>query len=284
MNKKLVLVILILLILPTVTRADTGPKPTVGIEVLYENSPIQEEFYGIMLDCNDFFENRTMSEDYCTKMGKEACDKLNSISLPNPDEGCNWRLAPMAWGYCNLEGCRFGYFPPKEFKIAIYLPSQDTSFITNEISRKNFRSSYEVNLESDGTATIKETTSILKHDLIRSFILALIITLISETLIAFIFLLVAKKPKKILLWVLLGSIITLPIVWFLISLLQNPWAVAIVGFVFATIFEAYFIYFLSKKELSIKQSSLLSILINLGSVAIGYAAIIASVMFGFNFY
>ena len=113
-------------------------------------------------------------------------------------------------------------------------------------------------------------TSPLNNNLINFFI-ALTITLTLELLIALVYSSAKKIPKKILLYVAIANLISLPIVWFTFPLLTNLEFLAILiveGFAF--IFEAFFIYLFNKKIINLGGSFLLSFFINLTSLFGGF--------------
>jgi hypothetical protein len=119
-------------------------------------------------------------------------------------------------------------------------------------------------------AKISETTPVLSSDKVASFAKAFPITIILELLVSLIFLSVRKLPKKILAYILLANIISLPIVWFLFPLVKLPiLAIIVVSEIFAVLFETYFVYLLNKQIISFKQSLTLNILNNLTSLFVG---------------
>lgn len=253
--------ILLFSFFPYFVSADIGPKPSVNIDVLYNGNKISDaSFSAKMLDCVD--------ED----IGYREAGLISQLNISEYDSvnNCYWIPAYLAWGGdCRDSKCYFGYFPPSEFKFAVYVPSLDKVFITNEISRTSFDSSYEATLNSDGSANIYETTSLVKKYDISLFIKALIITLIIELLVALIYLSRTKLPKKILISVLVGSLITLPIVWFIFPMIKIISLVILLSGIFAIVFEAYFIHYLNKQAITLKKSFVLSIMINLASLIIG---------------
>jgi hypothetical protein len=258
----LIFILLIFSILPNFVSADSGPKPTVDIDVLYNGNKISDaSFSAQMLGCAD--------QDKYYHNPRNLIPQLN-ISEYDSVNNCYWLPAFLAWGGdCRDSKCHFSYMPPKEFKLAVYIPSLDKVFISNEISRTNFNSNYEVILDSNGSAKISETTPFVRKDNVISFIKALIITLIIELLVALIYVSRTKLPKKILISVLIGSFITLPIVWFIFPLIKIIPLVILLSEIFAIVFEAYFIYYLNKQTITLKKSFVLSIIINLASLIIG---------------
>lgn len=113
-------------------------------------------------------------------------------------------------------------------------------------------------------------------ELFFPFCIALFITLLIEIPTAYVFLKVKKKTKHILLDVLWANLISLPTIWLLIpSLLPflfevSSWYLIFVAEVFVVLFETIFIFLRRRDQLSFTQSFLLSFLINVLSVVIGY--------------
>jgi hypothetical protein len=204
--------------------------------------------------------------------GDPFCEKMIQ-KIPDHDKGCYWIVARLAWtSPCQKSTCHFSYQPPSEFRLEVYLPSQDKIFLSAPAKRENFYSNFEANLLSDGNITIKEVTPFVKGNSARNFrdfVIALIITLILETLTALIFVSIAKIPKKILLSVLFANLISLPIVWFVFPMFIKLPLTIVLGEIFAFIFEAYFIFLLNKKLITLKKSFIMSILMNLASLIIG---------------
>jgi len=261
-NRFVFLALLMLFILPGFVYADLGPKPTVDIDIYYNGNKVPDIiFNAMMLVCQK------------GNVGYEGIQRqipqLN-ISEYDPANDCYWRPAFLAWGGdCKDSKCHFGYSPPSEFRLAVYIPSLDRVFITNEISRKNFNSNYKAELRSDGSAEISETTPFVKKDAVSLFIRALIITLIIELLVAFIYLSIARLPKKILLGVLIANLISLPIVWFIFPVMGIIWLVIVLSELFAVVFEAYFVHYINKEIITLKKSFVLSIMINITSLVVG---------------
>ncbi|HBV33337.1 TPA: hypothetical protein DIC39_01155 [Patescibacteria group bacterium] len=90
------------------------------------------------------------------------------------------------------------------------------------------------------------------------------INLLIEILVAFIFLLLKKYPKKILLGVALGNIISWPLLALISFNLQIEWLV--ITEVLVWLFEAAVVLILLKKYLAPKSALILSFITNLSSV------------------
>lgn len=252
---------------PSIVSADLGPKPGVDIDVFYNNKNISNsDFSAVMLGCE--------SKEYVQREVKyERKDLIPQLKINEYDQikNCSWFPEGFAWGErCGDGACRVSLVPPVEFKLAVFIPSLDKVFITNEISRTNFNSKYRAELSSDGSAKILETTPLLAKDKIYLFIKSFIITIILELIVTIIFVSLLKLPKKIIVYVLFANIISLPIVWFLLPLIKlSSLMVIIISEFFAVIFETYFVYVLNKQIISLKQSLVLNILNNVSSLFVG---------------
>lgn len=262
----LVVIFALVAFLPKSASADLGPKPSVDIDVVYNQQNISDpSFNAKMLSCGpqNVVQNEPKSEE-------SLVPQLN-INEYDSSKDCYWYPSWFAWGgQCSNSSCNFSYMPPREFKLAVFIPSINKVFITNEISRTNFNSRYKVELFSDGSSKISETTSILPSDKISSFVRAFLVTIILELLVSLIYISMCKLPKKILAYILLANIISLPIVWFIFPLVRLPsLAIIVMSEVFAILFETYFVYFLNKQVISFKQSLTLNILTNFVSLIIG---------------
>ncbi len=285
----LLIIFVALLLLPSVY-ADLGPKPTVDISVYYNNQLVSGQFNAVMLQC---YKNASVSNDYTTYLsGKSSCMSPECQGLYNltiSDNECYWAPSMFAWGGdCSNGVCNFHYFPPSRFRLGIYVPSLGQIITTPAIDRLNFASTYDVRVSSDGKTSIKETTPILTRDSVKSFIPALIITIILELIVALIFALRKGWPKKLLWYVFLANVISLPIVWFVIplfriSIVSSGWSfilTLVLYEAFAFIFEAYFLYWTNKEFLDLKNAFKLSVVMNLVSLVLGgilYALIILAV-------
>lgn len=245
--------------------ADMSPKTSIEIEMTFEGQTISDEsFESELLGCSR--ETRDGITPWIN-------GKLATVNIYDSEKDCYWQPI-QAFGGCHNSNCHFSYYNlPKEFKLAIYLPSQDKIYISNTANKNDFRATYKANILSDGRIDVQETTSFLIGDTMRKivpFFIALLVTLILELLVALIYVSVKKLPKKILKSVLLVNFITLPIVWFIFPLYEYPMMAILLAEIFAFIFEGFFLYLLNKKHLSLRKAFVLSILMNLLSLAVGF--------------
>jgi hypothetical protein len=145
-------------------------------------------------------------------------------------------------------------------------------FISNLILRKNFNSRFRVELFPDGSATIIDTTPIWVSisETLSPFLQSFFITIVLELFVTFCFLSANALSKKILVYVFLANILSVPIVWFVFPVLKLPVLMVIVmSEIFAVLFETYFIQSLNKQISSFKQLLVLCIVNNSVSFLVG---------------
>ncbi|MDD5068668.1 MAG: hypothetical protein PHS53_00355 [Candidatus Pacebacteria bacterium] len=261
------------------------PPGTQTVYVTYGQKAIPDQkFHEEVLLCGNFKQSYNEKSYQILYFAKPIPQLLN-ISQFDSARKCSWEpYYPMRLcsnSKCGMES--FGY--PSEFKLAIFIPSLNKVFITNEILRSNFNADYKAELYTDGSAKLTDTTFFFERDQVSSFTLAFLITIALELLTTWLLISRWQKPKKILLIVLFANIISLPFVWFFFPLLAS-----ILGFmsiliseIFAVFFEAYFIYFVGRKTLTLGQSMRLSLINNLVSVIIGMPIFLILTLFTYIF-
>lgn len=277
MKKNFIAILVLFLLLAVQAYADIGPKPTVDIYVSYNGEKINDNlFYARMLGCYAIDgpeAERIKDAIIAQKLGIREFDEAKN---------CYWQPARFAWGgECQESICRFTYSPPSPFRLAVYVPSLEKTFISEEIENKNFRSNYDANLFSSGAIEIKEKTSYLASNEsypLRSFLIALLLTLAIELLVVFLYMKRSKDyskkyskfQKRVLSTVLAANIISLPLVWFIIpSTGLNPINMIILAEIFAVLFEGVLLHFVNKSIFPLKKALILSFLMNAASSFIG---------------
>lgn len=268
--------------------ADLGPKPTIDIDVFYEDAPIfDEQFFAKMMACFD--NSRCGGSQRCgfdRGWGAgEILQELN-VSISDQERGCMWRPSWFAWGgNCTGSTCHFGYMPPSEFRIVTFIPSLSRTFISNAVSRNNFESRYRLDLTRDGSAVIVETTPLLSRDTVSGFLVAFPITLVLEFLVAVVFsYFVRVRKKRLIFSVLVCNVVTLPFVWFVFPLLFAPSLVIGAAELFAVCVESFLLFRINSENLNAGKAILLAVLANATSFFVGGALFgILFFLFGLRF-
>ena len=132
-----------------------------------------------------------------------------------------WTYAGYLWGGEHENGkFRFhGFAPvggkPDQVAVAVYLPSQNKTFLTEILATRPYLDRMTADLHADGTGTLRhDWPSVLQH---LPFLQALAITLAVELLIVFVYCrrkkLPLARPLRVGIW---ANLLTLPVVWFLV--------------------------------------------------------------------
>ena len=241
----------IFLISPMLVSADLGPKPTMKFDLTYETQNQVTLIGGEQFQCED-----------------KNCEDIKPLGEYGPQRFT-----------CQDNFCRslaYGYSPYQKLVLNFSDRTRESQIFHTE----SFNAEFNVKV-TDSQLLIEETTPITSKG--TSFIKALIITLILELLVALIYLFSTKISKKILFYVLIANIISLPIVWFLfpsIKIMPLVFLIFIISEIFAVVFEAYFIYYLNKDIITLRKSFTLSLIMNLVSLFIGgFIYLFLSMMF-----
>jgi len=292
MKKGFVILILLLFsFVPAFVPADMGPKPFAGVYVTYDGKNISEYIPpggwppdAALLYCS----NNNLDLE-----GHKRVFQLQEVY--DADKDCYWiptfQIGPgePCMFIEETSTCGFGYSVPSVFKFAIYIPDLNKTFVTNEISNPNFEGTYTAELSSDGTARIYNTTPVFTGYKLKSFIKSFIITIIIELFIAFTYISKKKLSKKILIVILIANLISLPIVSFVFPLIKiTSVLVILLSEIFAILFETFFIYYFNKKiivlkkgkSITLKESFILSMIMNIASLVIGTVISIILSFFG----
>jgi hypothetical protein len=269
-NKTIPLLIVITILLPLLAGADAGPKPTADFYITYDGGNISDGyFYAVMLEC-------VPDDRPAVFHGMSDYAPMLNITLQDPKLNCSWRPGVMVWsdnndgrGNCHSSRCSFHYNPPHTFRLAVYLPTMNTTFITPAANRNAFNSHFSVSLKSDGSSAIAETTAFEEagiSETILWFIPSALITFAVELALGLLIALLARLDlKRFLLSVFIANLLSLPVVWFVFPLLGDPLLVVPLAESFAVAFEAIVICVLGRKTISLKKSLLISVILNAAS-------------------
>jgi hypothetical protein len=227
-----------------VARADTGPAPYAGFNFQYQIQPIPI-IQGEILECFDL-----------------TCNKDQQLLQ-------NKNLTRLI---CDADSCWLKPYDAKYSKLIITFA--DRSRESNVFTKIAYGAKYNVIVQKD-SLLVRETyatDSLFNPWLVVSFIPALVLTIVSELVIAAFYFYFTKL--KINLWiaiVIVANILSLPIVWFLFPLMPLDSVVVIaLAETYAVLFEAVFLYFTgSHRGLSIRHAGILSLLMNAGSFLLG---------------
>ncbi|MBI5066430.1 hypothetical protein HZA97_09430 [Candidatus Woesearchaeota archaeon] len=241
------LLLLTILIYSFPVYADIGPKPSMSFNLIYETSQEINLIDGEQYQCSD-----------------KDCADIKPLGEFGPQ-----RLR------CSQSSCHslaYGYSPYQK----LVLNFSDKNRESNVFNTNSFNSNFNVKV-TESQLIIEDVTPLLSRGETPYFLNALILTVVLELLTALIYLSRAKISKKVLASVFVANIISLPIVWFVFPILQNPFLILVLSEIFAVVFEMYFIHVLNKRSITLKQSFKLSLIMNLVSLFLGGTIFVSSI-------
>jgi hypothetical protein len=223
---------------------DAGPKPKMEFNIEYHLSKPADIIEGWQLQSDS-----------------ESFSRFDTLK----------KAGPQRFNCEDNNNCRSVSYGYKDYNKLV-LKFSDKTRESNVFKRGGFNSSYKVIVTDDSVRVSDVTPFYSSNSKLFSFITAFIITIILELLTAFLFLLIAGSPQKILLWVILANIISLPVLWFIFPLIFGEGIPAfITGELFTFIFETLFIYYYSRQYIRKWQAIVLSVIMNLVSLILGGA-------------
>jgi hypothetical protein len=287
MKRILVTTLFAFILFVSIANADSAIKLPFIYVKYYNNTNIGDRyFYAVFLNCSIApqveyytFPNATNYDIQHIKISKPNITQYDAV------RNCTWAPSLQCyqgncqWNYgCMGSECTLMYPPPTNAKLAIYIPSLNKVFISDEIFNESFEYSYhEAVLLQNGTIELSTIAPPFQiPEIFTSFITALIITLVTELLVTFLFIRFSKnkdfsqKQNRILLTVVLVNIISLPVVWFVLPLIfTDTITYYVVAESFAVLFEGLFIRLLNKNTFTLKNALILSLIMNLASFFVG---------------
>ena len=252
--------------------ADVGPKlpDSVVVTVTYEGEPLEDPGAVAAL-------LSLASEQQDPINMAVPVPQLDTLKLVDPS-GNVWTYAGYLWGGKYKNGkFRFHGFQPvggmaENVRVAVYLPSQDKTFVTDIAPTRPYLARMTADLHADGTGTLRLNWPSALQDL--PFLQALGITLAVELLIVFVYSRRKKtplaRPLRVGIW---ANLLTLPVVWFLVIGLQVTLATAgeigvFVGIeVLAALFEG--VMYAWRGKLGWKSGMSVSFIANTASALVG---------------
>ncbi|MBU0648306.1 hypothetical protein KJ855_03955 [Patescibacteria group bacterium] len=252
------LIILLLVLVPTTVRADMGPKPTAVIKVYYNGELVEEDFQAKMLVCN---EGKANSD---SDAGGDVVSQL-LVNIPDETRNCNWQPAgSWTWGgNCTGGVCKFNYSLPDEFKLAVYIPSLDQTFVSNNIIRKLYYSEYELMLWPDREAQIIDTTPLFTEKEIVPYIVFFSISFVLILIAAYISCLILKIGAKKTIYPVISNIVNLVIFAVLFELGEYVWDFLRMIMIIVVLFgmNVLLTYIFSGKKIKLSHSIILGLII-----------------------
>lgn len=208
------------------------------------------------------FEFQTSTEITINKLSVFACQDTQCLVFTKTGE-------PNS---CWQSGCQLYFSPAYAPFYKIEVEFADKPRTSNVFTQIRLSAIYRVVVRENDLLVSEEflTSGISNPIYSITFLPALIITLLTEAIIASLF---SKKWRVRIRWVNLVNLISLPMVWFVFPALPLPliW-VWVLGEIFAIVFEAVVLHKTNLEgSLSFTQVGILSLVMNVSSILVGIA-------------
>lgn len=242
MKKTLTILIILIgiLFIPALARADTGPKPTMKFKLVPAIDLMVSVTGGQQIECQDL-----------------AC--LTGKPLV---EGGPQRFS------CTKDSCSslaYSYAPYHK----LILDVNGKKIESNIFTTKGFNSNYTVNITSDKITVDSANSSLMvaSEDLAVQTITALIITLFVELLLLLVIKLIFKLPWKILLACLIANLSSVPVLWLVTGWINisSIW-ILLAGEIIVVFYEALIYWLFLSKRFSYGKMIALSTVLNTASI------------------
>lgn len=250
--KKLFLIILFILFAINIF-ADLGPKPTMNFYIKYNTTNNITLLDAKQYECEDI-----------------NCEEIKLLEDYGPQ-----RFICKNDSFCH--SLAYSYLPYQKLVLRFSDKKRETSIFNS----KSFNAEFEIIVTDSGLLMGELGSNLLVENnneisffsnKLFAFFKSLVITLFLELIVAYIYLFRTKISKKVLNYIFIVNLISLPFVWFVFPLFEFisiKLLLFIISEIFVILFEAYFVYKFNKSIFSFKKILVLSIIMNFVSVILG---------------
>ncbi len=232
---------IVALLAATTAFADVGPKPTMQFKLVFQTAPVTL-VGGQQIECSD-----------------AACSDAHPLAQLGPQRfscspGEN-QCSSLAYGYSRFH--------------KLVLQFADRTRESNIFASGG--GSYIVTVRDTDLAVSADQLSRFSDPLAYGALLvALLWTLFTEVPIAALYLRLRHLKFRVLIWVVVANLISVPVLWLVLPMLPLDWlAATILCELGVIVFEALWLHFTNRTILAFKESAVLSVLMNLASIFVG---------------
>ena len=182
MKKKSVVLMLVFALMTLLSRplaADVGPKPSVTVNI--ENAPDQPYFMALLSKKEQYGPWSVVSAEDADLSGKSGNEQLafSFFAAYKDPDGYHF-LGNMSGDLQGRDEYRWGYYPPDEFKIAIYCPQDGTFKLSGPLERDAFDSYFSVDFNAADLAAAEDPQILITF---LYFLLRVVLTIVIEFII-----------------------------------------------------------------------------------------------------
>lgn len=214
---------------PVSAHADTGPKPSVCIT--FKNMG-DEVCYGTLLSKTDSTGPAWAWDGNPQNIHDNGLEKEIWQAFVDYEDTDGYYFLQWGWECSETKELNWMYYPPYSFKILLYYPRLDTYAVSEIYERYAFDSYFVVDMDGVEIGSVKTVITAEKsYDFtweIISLVCRVVITILLELVIAWVFGLRQKKVITTILWVNLVTQIGLNVLLNIIN--YNRGSFAFVGY------------------------------------------------------
>lgn len=252
MKRVLLTLSVLLVLLPSTTRADIGPKPT--IDFLFTNIP-----QGVTITDGQFLQ---CADARC--LTASPLDTLGPQHFSCAPTGCS----SLAYGYSDF-GKLVITFSDKTRTSAVFAIGAALSSVFDV--RVNADDTLTAVLRSGQSvpATTSPATTMPTHSIWSNFLFAFLVTIGLELIVSALYVYVKKLPFSLIRLVVVANVISIPLFWYVNRSSGHRFFTYIVGEIIVCAGEAVIVQMLSRGRLTWKDALILSFCMNVTSLLIG---------------
>ena len=193
--------------------------------------------------------------------------KIPQLDIKEYDSERDFYWVPTALERCEVSECKY-VAPyertlPREFKLAVFIPEKNETYISNAVPRTRPKSTYTLKLSTDGTAKISETPPFFSENYLKSFFAHMWSSLVIKLGVALAFFWSLKFLKKFYTAVIVSFVSLFLLLLFGHYLINVFWLFFLVLPICIIVYEAFVLHHWNKEKLDLKKAFLLSVLMNL---------------------
>lgn len=237
---KMLLCLLAIILLPLLALADSGPKPSVQVEL----RGIEENvcYYVTLLSKTPSTEPASVYNgenaygyEHYSEEERTVWEKM--VQYRDPD---GYYFLQVFSKCCGNDSFRWGYYPPAEFKILLYFPAEDTFAVSERYERYAFDSYYTADLSSYELPSGQPFTVARSYDYaweLFSLLARIVITVLAELTLAW---LIGFRAKKSLGFIAVVNVITQTLLNILLNVINyyEGWIMFIFNYIWLELLVA----------------------------------------------
>ena len=212
--------LLIMFLFPQLVSADSGPKPSVNIT--FENMS-DELCYGTLLSEDESTGPASVWNGNENDIWDNGLDREIWQAFVDYEDADGYYFLQWGWQVNETKELVWGYYPPSPFKILLYYPESDTFIVSGIYERYAFDSYFTVDM-SGVTDEITATKSYDYSVEIVSLLCRIVLTILLELGVAWLFGFRSKKQIGVILGINLVTQVVLNVLLNLINYKNGAFA------------------------------------------------------------